>query len=121
MVKIEWGTIRCQDKVKFYNTSEEWYYCKEWALTLFNENECIKIGSLNDIQRLLEVCNNLWDEVQMYVIQEQLALKWRLELDAHKVFQIEINCITNELNDILMNGKLINLSDIYKRTSNLKL
>ena len=120
MEKILCGTNRCPNKVKYHHILEEWYYCKGCALTLFKKDECTKIGSISDIQYLLTFCKNLWEEVDEYASKEQLALKWRHELEAHKVFKAEIDSIEDELKETLDNKRLSNLANIDRKISDLK-
>ena len=120
MEKILCGTNRCPNKAKYHHDLEEWYYCKSWALTLFKKNECTKIGSINEIRYLLTLCKNLWEEVDEYVSKEQLALKWRHELEAHKIFKAEICSIEDELKETLDTKRLSNLANIEIKISDLK-
>ena len=114
------GTNRCPNKIKYHHDLEEWYYCKSCALTLFKKDECTKIGSIGEIQYLLTLCKNLWEEVEKYVSKEQLALKWRHELEAHKVFKSEIDSIADELKETLDTKRLSNLANIGTKISDLK-
>ena len=120
MEKISCGTNRCQNKVKYHHDLEEWYYCKSCTLTLFKKDECTKIGSISEIQYLLTLCKNLWEEVEGYVSKKQLALKWRHELKAHKVFKSEIDSIEVELKETLDSKRLSNLANIDRKISDLK-
>ena len=120
MEKILCGTKRCPNKVKYHHDLEEWYYCKNCALTLFKKDECTKIESISEIQYLLTLCKNLWEEVEEYVSKEQLALKWKHELEAHKVFKAEIESIADELKETLDNKILFNLAKIERKISDLK-
>ena len=120
MEKISCGTNMCPNKIKYHHDLEEWYYCKSCALTLFKKDECTKIGSISEIQYLLTLCKNLWEEVDEYVSKEQLALKWRHELEAHKVFKTEIDSIEDELKEALDTKRLSKLSNIEIKISNLK-
>ena len=120
MEKISCGTNRCQNKVKYHHVLEEWYYCKRCALTLFKKDEFTKIGSINEIQYLLTLCKNLWEEVEEYVSKEQLALKWRHELEAHKVFKAEIDSIEDELKETLDTKPLSNFANLEWKISDLK-
>ena len=120
MEKISCGTNKCPNKVKYHHDLEEWYYCKGCALTLFKKDECTKIGSINEIQYLLTLCKNLWEEVEEYVSKEQLALKWRHELEAHKVFKAEIDYIEDELKETLDTKRLSNLANLEIMISDLK-
>ena len=120
MEKISCGTNSCPNKVKYHHDLEEWYYCKGCALTLFKKDECTKIGSISEIQYLLTLCKNLWEEVEGYVSKGQLALKWRHELEAHKVFKAEIDSIEDELKETLYTKRLSNLANIVTKISDLK-
>ena len=120
MERISCGTSRCPNKVKYHHELEEWYYCKCCALTLFKKDECTKIGSISEIQYLLTLCKNLWEEVEEYVSKEQLALKWRHELEAHKVFKAEIDSIEDELKEALDTKRLSNLANIVRKILDLK-
>ena len=120
MKKILCGTKRCLNKVKYHHVLEDWYYCKGCALTLFKKDECIKIGSISEIQYLLTLCKNLWEKIEEYVSKEQLDLKWRHELEAHKVFKAEIDSIEDELKDTLDTKWLSNLANIERKISDLK-
>ena len=79
-----------------------------------------KDGSISEIQYLLTLCKNLWEEVEEYVSKEQLALKWRHELEAHKVFKAEIDCIEDELKETLDTKQLSILAKIETKISDLK-
>ena len=120
MEKIFCGTNRCQNKVKYHHDLEDWYYCKSCALILFKKDECTKIGSVSEIQYLLTLCKNLWEKIEEYVSKEQLALKWRHELEAHKVLKAEINSISDELKETLDTKQLSNLANIEKNITDLK-
>ena len=120
MEKISCGTNRCTNKVKYHHVLEEWHYCKICALTLFKKDECTKIGNINEIQYLLTLCKNLWEEVEEYVSKEQLALKWKHELEAHKVFKAEIDSIEDELKETLDTKRLSNLANIEIKISDIK-
>ena len=120
MEKISCGTNKCPNKIKYHHDLEEWYYCKSCALTLFKKDECTKIGNISEIQYLLTLCKNLWEEVDEYVSKEQLALKWKHELEAHKVFKTEIDSIEDELKEALDTKRLSKLSNIEIKISNLK-
>ena len=120
MEKISCSTNRCSNRVKYHHVLEDWYYCKSCALTLFKKDECTKIGSISETQYLLALCKNLWEDVEEYVSKEQLALKWRNELEVHKVFKVEIDCITNELKEALNTKWLYNIDSIDKKISDLK-
>ena len=120
MEKISCGTNSCPNKAKYHHDLEEWYYCKSCALTLFKKDECTKIGNISEIQYLLTLCKNLWEEVEEYVSKEQLALKWRHELEAHKVFKAEIDSIEDELKETLDTKILSNLANIDRKISDLK-
>ena len=120
MKKILCGTKRCLNKVKYHHILEDWYYCKSCALTLFKKDECTKIASISEIQYLLTLCKNLWEKIEEYVSKEQLDLKWRHELEAHKVFKAEIDSIEDELKDTLDTKWLSNLANIERKISDLK-
>ena len=120
MEKISCGTNKCPNKIKYHHDLEEWYYCKSCALTLFKKDECTKIGSISEIQYLLTLCKNLWEEVEEYVSKEQLALKWKHELEAHKEFKAEIDSIEDELKETLDTKRLSNLTNLEIKISDLK-
>ena len=120
MEKISCGTNKCPNKIKYHHDLEEWYYCKSCALTLFKKDECTKIGNISKIQYLLTLCKNLWEEVDEYVSKEQLALKWKHELEAHKVFKTEIDSIVDELKETFDTKWLSNLANIVTKISDLK-
>ena len=120
MKKHEWGTYGCQNNVNYYNEIEVCYYCKHWAIHWFKEGDWLKIGNLDTIKQLFSLWKCMLDELKEYIVDVHLEIKWSLILGQQRVLSDELDRTNNELNNILKDNKLKDLSKIQQRTSDLK-
>ena len=116
----KWGTKGCLNEIKYYNEYESFYYWKSWAIQMFREGECTKIGSFGTITQVLSLCKGMLDEVQRYIKEEQLEEKWRLDLDSLNFLNIEYDRIVKNLDDSIIANNLKDLTKIMKRAFDLK-
>ena len=115
-----WGTDGWKNRIKYHNVVEDWYYCTSCAVTMFEEGEWQKIGSMDITRQILTLWKSLLDEFIGYVTKERHFYKWNFAIDQQKNFFIELSNITMELQEVTKEGRIKDYAKLQQRAINLK-
>ena len=89
-------------------------------LFMFNENECERIGKLDAINILINICQNILKDISNYTSIHQLEIAWGKALKILKKFEANLLNIKKDLNSAIDASKFKALMQIQKRVSSLK-
>ena len=76
MGELVCNTIDWNERVECYHILEDNYYWEDWAYTMFDSNEVVKIGSTKIITRMLNLSKDIIQEVRTYAKDQKLELTW---------------------------------------------
>ena len=99
-------------KPEYHHLKEDWYYWEKCAYSLFKENEFEKVGSIPIIQQMVGLCKNILENVMRYVKEERLEVRWKKELDHHKMLYDELESIRRDLLNVIKTKQLKDLVTI---------
>ena len=113
---MEW-----KEKVECYHILEDNYYWEDWAYTMFDAKEIVKIGSTKITTRMLNLSKDIIQEVRTYAKNHGLELTWTHMLEQLKVLDDQITGVEKELEDTHKSGNLKNLNQVLQRSFDVKL
>ena len=121
MIELTCSTNWCKSRAKYYNHSEDSYYCTSWTHAMFNPKDLTKIGDVSVIRQMIKLCKNLLKKVRDYVSKEQLTHKWKEALEKLMIFDTELRSIKDDHESALITERLKDFDTIQQRSINLKL
>ena len=121
MGELVCNTMDWKERVECYHILEDNYYWEDWAYTMFDAKEIVKIGSTKIIERMLNLSKDIIQEVRTYAKNHKLELTWTHMLEQLKVLDDQITGVEKELEDIHKSGNMKNLNQVQQRSFDVKL